>query len=151
LKLIPFNHLHKINLIFEKRNLEKNQQGFSFMLSPTDDLFHCSICEEKQPNGKRGFCSSSECAHCYVESKVDGLLDMMDEREKYTKRCKPEVYYSGEYAKVRNDVLTRRMWILQTGGTTQRRDERLHNQLVEAFERMDQLLEEHPDELEYED
>jgi len=121
--------------------------------SPPKEIppYVCPLCDETLLNGKRAYCTFKMCASCYVEDCVDGLLDVMDEREQHTKRCKPEVYYSKEYNKVRNDVLTRRMWIKQVGGQTQRKDQRLFNQLENAFQKMDRLLVEHPDEEEYDE
>ena len=51
----------------------------------------CPTCREDIPNGKHCFHDFDECATCFIESRVDAVLDQMDECEKQLPK---EIYES---------------------------------------------------------
>lgn len=107
----------------------------------------CPQCLEEIPNGKTTFYETEECASCFVESRVDSILDQM---ESYEEEYGLESFGETSFQKWKVYVLKKRLFILQTGGSTPRRDERLFKQLKRGLEKMQEmLLEEHPDEEEW--
>lgn len=109
----------------------------------------CPQCLEEIPNGKNTFYETKECASCFVESRVDSILDQM---EYYEEEYGLEGGEEARFSRLRNYVLKKRLFILQTGGSAPRRDERLFNQLKRGLEKMQEMLpEEHPDEEEWEE
>lgn len=122
--------------------VECNLNGLEIRLEP----FHCMSCGKKPTNGRRGFCNGKECAKCYVKDTVDRIFDLMEDREAETKRARPDVYESQQYNKAKRMAVASRALIRHVGGTTHRKDKRLRRNLVRAMERMDEMLEDHPDE-----
>lgn len=101
----------------------------------------CATCLEDIPNGKNTFFETQECASCFVESRVDSILDTMESYEE-------EYGLEGDegFAKHKNYVLKKRLFILQTGGSSKMRDQRLFKQLKRGLEKMRNILpEEHPE------
>lgn len=107
----------------------------------------CPQCLEEIPNGKNTFYETKECASCFVESRVDSILDQM---EFYEEEYGLESFGETSFEKWKVYVLKKRLFILQTGGSTPKKDERLFKQLKRGLEKMQEMLpEEHPDEEEW--
>lgn len=103
----------------------------------------CSECEEPIPNNKSFFYEFKTCAWCFVETKVDSLLDELDDFE-------PEEENMTRFEQLRKYILGKRLFILQTGGSSKVKDERLFKQLKRGLEQLKELLpEEHEDEEEW--
>lgn len=109
----------------------------------------CPQCLEEIPNGKNTFYETKECASCFVESRVDSILDQMEYyEEEYG--LEGEGGEGARFSRFRNYVLKKRLFILQTGGSAPKKDERLFKQLKRGLEKMQEMLpEEHPDEEEW--
>lgn len=106
----------------------------------------CSECEEPIPNNKSFFHEFKTCAWCFVETKVDSLLDELDDFEPLS----DDEEDTNRFEQLRSYILGKRLFILQTGGSSKVKDERLFKQLKRGLEQLKDLLpEEHEDEEEW--
>lgn len=100
-------------------------------------------CAECYVDTTRIFHKSGECPECFVD-RLDGVLEMLDARRTQ--------YLSGSTRDVERHakrIKSKRAFILQTGGTSKKRDTRLFDQLIESLEELDSVLPELEDEQEW--
>ena len=106
----------------------------------------CTECDEVILNNKSFFHEFRTCAECFVETKVDSLLDQLDDFVPLSNDKEDTT----RFEQLKKYVLLKRLFILQTGGSSKVKDERLFNQLKRGLEQLQELLpEEHEDEEEW--
>jgi hypothetical protein len=101
------------------------------------------FCVECHVDTPRIFHESGECPECFVD-RLDGVLEMLDARRTQ--------YLYGSTRDVERHakrIKSKRAFILQTGGTSKKRDTRLFDQLIESLEELDSVLPELEDEQEW--
>jgi hypothetical protein len=101
------------------------------------------FCVECHVDTSRIFHKSGECPECFVD-RLDGVLEMLDARRTQ--------YLNGSNRDVERHakrIKSKRAFILQTGGTSKKRDTRLFDQLIESLEELDSVLPELEDEQEW--
>jgi hypothetical protein len=76
--------------------------------------------------------------------RLDGVLDMMEMRQAQCSKGSNE-----DITRIGQRIKSKRLFILQTGGTSKKRDSRLFDQLIEALEEFDNVLPDLEDEQEW--
>jgi len=102
-----------------------------------------SFCSECLEDTNRSFLGSGECPTCFVD-RLDGVLDMMEMRQAQCSKGSNE-----DITRIGQRIKSKRLFILQTGGTSKKRDSRLFDQLIEALEEFDNVLPDLEDEQEW--
>lgn len=104
----------------------------------------CCDCESSDNIMKWGSASRELCAECFVCSRVDAVLEVLEDRWRH---ADPECREVTRPLKRR--LVVQRFRILTGGGKSERRDRRLVVEMTGMAEEMDARLPEHPDEQEW--